>query len=248
MKQPHILCDSGDLAERAIVVGDPARVARIARLLDEPKKVAQNREFVSWRGKYQGKPIAIVSTGIGGPSAAIAVEEMIRAGVKIIVRVGSAGSLLASVKVGQLVIPDSIVRGEGTTLAYCPASIPAVADFDLFQQLRQAAIAAGTPFHTGTTVSVDGLYAPNLFERKEKYGQLGVLAQEMEGSTVLLVSRLRGIKAGCVFLVVNRAGVKDIQEGILKYAEQTAARKGSLVDQETKAAQIALDALTKTNE
>ncbi len=248
MKQPHLLCDTGDLAERAIVVGDPARVSRLARLLDSPVKVAQNREFVSWRGIYRGKPVAIVSTGIGGPSAAIAVEEMIRTGVKIIVRVGSCGSLLPAVKIGQLVIPDSIVRGDGTTFAYAPASLPAVADFDLFQELRRAAVEAGTPFHTGTTVSVDGLYAPNLFERKEKLGQMGVLAQEMEGSTVLLVSRLRGAKAGCVFLVVNRSGAKDIQDGILKYAEQALAKKGNLVDQETKAAEIALTALIKTNE
>ena len=248
MKQPHLLCDTGDLAERAIVVGDPARVARLARLLDNPKKVAQNREFISWRGEFGGKPIAIVSTGIGGPSAAIAVEEMIRCGVKVIVRVGSCGSLLPAVKIGQLVIPDSAVRGDGTTFAYAPASLPAVADFDLFHQLRLAAIAAGTPFHTGTIVSVDGLYAPNLYERKEKLGNLGVLAQEMEGLTVLLVSRLRHVRAGCVFVVVNRAGVKNVQEGILRYAEQATSKKGSLIDQETKAAQIALSALIKTDE
>lgn len=248
MKQPHILCDTGDLAERAIVVGDPARVARLAHLLEQPKKVSQNREFVSWRGTYQKKPVAIISTGIGGPSAAIAVEEMIRAGVKMIVRVGSCGSMRPEVKIGQLVIPDSIVRGDGTTFAYAPASLPAVADFDLFAALRRAAVVDGTPFHTGTTLSEDGLYAPNLAARKEKLGALGVLAQEMEGSTVLLVSRLRGIRAGCVFLVINRAGVKNVQEGILKYAEQAIAKKGGLVDLEAKAAEIALEALITTHE
>lgn len=248
MKQPHILCSPGDLTERAIVVGDPARVIRIARLLDQPQKVAQNREFVSWRGIYQGKLVAVVSTGIGGPSAAIAVEEMIRIGVKIVVRVGSCGSLRPEVKIGHLIIPDSAVRAEGTTFAYAPGSLPAVADFDLFHQLRRAAVVAGTPFHTGMTVSVDGLYAPSLYERKEKFGQLGVLGQEMEGSTVLLVSRLRQVRAGCVFVVVNRAGAQNVQEGILKYAEQATAKKGSLVDQETKAAKIALEALIKTHE
>lgn len=246
MKQPHILCDNGDLAKKAIVVGDPARVERIAMShLVNPQKVAKNREFTSYKGLYKGEEIAIVSTGIGGPSSAIAVEEMANIGVKTIIRVGSCGSISPNIKIGDVVIPDKIIRGDGIPTEYISSKAPAVVDPEVFANLKLSAEESKSNFHTGTTVSVDWLYNPNLGNLKAKFGKMNAIAQEMEGSTIVLVSQLRNIKAGCIFLVVNNSGEKNVQEGILKYTNQATAKKGELVSKESEAAIIALESLIK---
>ncbi|MFC1617884.1 nucleoside phosphorylase [Patescibacteria group bacterium] len=245
MKQPHILCSEGDLAERAIVVGDPARVERIAQQLENPQEVAYNREFKSMKGSFQGKEIAVMSTGIGGPSTAIAIEEMIKTGVKNIIRVGSCGSMQDSVEIGDVVIPDGIVRAEGTTTGYVPKPYPASATPDLFIALRDAAENSGAKFHTGTTLTIDSLYAESTEDRKSDWADDGVLVQEMEGATVLTVSKLRGAKAGAVFLVVNAVNETDIEQGIGKYTNQSVGKTGDLIEKEAQAIMIALEAITK---
>lgn len=247
MVQPHILCDKGDLAKKAIVVGDPARVHRVGELLEDVKQVASNREFTSIVGKFQGEDIAVVSTGIGGPSAAIAVEEMVRCGVEMIVRVGSCGSMQTDIKVGDLIIPDSIIRGEGTTRGYVDSEFPAVADSDLFVSLREAAQNEKFSYHTGTSLTIDSLYSETTPERKKDWSQFNVIAQEMEGATVLVVSRLRKVKAGCVFLVVNKAEGGDLEEGIGEYTKQSVAKSGDFIDKEKKAILTALNGLVNTN-
>ncbi|MFC1721603.1 nucleoside phosphorylase [Patescibacteria group bacterium] len=242
MKQPHILCDTGDLATRAIVVGDSARVGRVGQQLKDTREVVSNREFTSLVGKYQGRDIAVMSTGIGGPSAAIAIEEMIRVGVKKIVRVGSCGSMQAEVKIGDLVIPDTIIREEGTTHGYEDNNEPATANEGIFAALEFAAAKTNINFHTGTSISIDALYAESTPKVKARWAKEGSLAQEMEGSTVLFVSRLRGIAAGCIFLVVNKVE-GNLEEGIGKYSEQSVARAGRLIEQEKVAIRTALEGL-----
>lgn len=246
MKQPHILCAEGDLAERAIVVGDPARVARVGELLENTKDVASNREFTSLVGEYQGESIAVMSTGIGGPSTAIAIEEIIRIGVKKIIRVGSCGSMQKNIKVGDLIIPDNIVREEGTTHGYIADDSLAKPDPVIFASLKNAAavIAAviGVDFHIGTSITIDALYAKSTLELKAAWAQKGALAQEMEGATVLVVSHLRGAQAGCVFLAVNKVE-GDLEEGIGKYTEQSVSESGEFIEKEKIAIKTALEAL-----
>jgi len=245
MKQPHILCEPGELSELAIVVGDPARVERVGALLENPRPVASNREFTSLVGEYQGKKVSVMSTGIGGPSAAIAVEEMIKVGVKVVVRVGSCGSMQPQIKAGDLAIPDSVVSAEGTTQGYVPPEFPAAGSPDVFMALKESAQANEATFHTGTSLTIDSLYARTTPERKEEWSRYGVIAQEMEAAAVLTVARLRNIKAGCVFLVVNRAEGVDIEEGIGKYTEQSVSGQGEFLDKEKTAIKTALDALVR---
>lgn len=243
MKQPHILCQPGDLAERAIVVGDPARVERVGALLTDSKKVISNREFTSLVGRYEGVSIAVMSTGIGGPSSAIALEEMAKVGVKKVVRVGSCGSMQTDVKVGDLVIPQGIISAEGTTQGYVPPEYPAVADPDLFIALRTAAQNNKFPVHCGITLTIDSLYAKSTAERKQLWARYGALAQEMEGAALLTVGKLRSIQVGGVFLVVNKVSEIDIETGIGEYTKQSVTKTGDLLAKEKTAIITALTAL-----
>jgi uridine phosphorylase len=241
--QPHLLCKRGDIAPSVILPGDPGRVLRFAELLDGAKEIAFNREYRTVTGKYKGMPVSIVSTGIGGPATAIAIEELVNLGAKRLVRVGSCGGNTKDIKIGDIVISDSVVREDHACLDYVPLQFPAIADPSLLQALIGAAKGLKAKHHVGLTVSVDALYAPSTKIRKDYWKQFGALAQDMEASTVLTMGRIRGIAAGSVLLVVDQEGEKNLKGKIAAYSVQAKENKGQIIKMEQLAAKVALEAL-----
>ena len=195
-------------AEYAILPGDPGRVDKIASLLDSPEFIAENREFRSVAGMLEGKKVIVTSTGIGGPSATIALEELYISGVRNMIRIGTCGGMQMDVIPGDLIIPTAAVRMEGTTREYAPVEFPAVADYDIISALISAVRKNGTPYHTGVIQSKDSFYGQHspdtmpvaivLKEKWKMWKKLGVLASEMEAAALFTVAQVRKIKAGCV--------------------------------------------------
>lgn len=204
----HIGITRSQGAEYAILPGDPARVKVIAEYLDNAEFLAQNREFTSYIGTLDGKKVIVMSTGIGGPSAAIALEELAMAGLKTAIRIGTCGGIQEKVVSGDLVIPTAAVRMEGTSKEYAPIEFPAAADFNVVSALVQSAEESGYAFHTGVIQSKDSFYGqhspekmPVSYELENKWSawkKLGVLASEMETAALFTVGAARDIQMGCV--------------------------------------------------
>lgn len=239
--QPHILCTQGDIAPNVILPGDPGRVLRIAKLLDSGKEISFNREFRVFTGKYKNKPITICSTGIGGPSTAIAMEELISLGAKNFIRVGSCGANQSKIKIGDLIISDSVVREDHTCLDYVPLQYPAIADPDIFQIMKKVSEKLKFKYYAGPTVTVDALYSPKTKEIKYFWMKYNTLAQDMETGTVLTLARIKGVKAGVVLLVVDQEAEKNIKQKIADYSVQVKLGKGDLVKFEERASLVALE-------
>jgi len=204
----HIGIARSQGAEYAILPGDPARTEKIARYLDNAEFLAQNREFTSYAGELCGKRVIVMSTGIGGPSAAIALEELAMAGLKTAVRVGTCGGIQEKVISGDLVIANAAVRMEGTSKEYMPTEFPAVSDFSVTSALVRSAQMLGYRYHVGVVQSKDSFYGqhspesmPVGYELENKWNawkQSGVLASEMETAALFTVGAVRKIKMGCV--------------------------------------------------
>ena len=231
-------------AEYAILPGDPGRVEKIAQFVDNAQPLAQNREFTSYSGTLCGERIIITSTGIGGPSAAIALEELARAGVKTAVRIGTCGGIHYDVAAGDLVIPTAAVRMEGTSKEYAPIEYPAAADFDVVSALVSAARQNGFGFHTGVVQSKDSFYGqhnphtmPVKYELENKWNawkQLGVLASEMETAALFTVGAVRHIKIGCVLHALwnqerKNLGISDSDDFDMDAAIKTAVSALKLI-------------------
>jgi len=211
-KQFHIPAASGEIGGYCILPGDPGRCESIARLLDEPFHLGMNREFNIWNGKLDGVPVTVCSTGIGGPSTAIAVEELAACGAHTLIRVGTCGGIALSVQSGDLVIASGAVRQDGTSHEYAPPQFPAVPTPQVLFALMQAAKEEHSRFHTGVVQSKDSFYgqhsparmpvAADLTEKWEAWRRLGVLASEMEASTLFVVGAALGLRTGAVFHVI----------------------------------------------
>ncbi len=207
-KMFHLGLQPKDGAEYAILPGDPGRVPKIAAYLENPKQVAYNREFQTWSGILCGKRILVTSTGIGGPSTAIAVEELSSIGVTTMIRVGTCGGMQLKVAGGDLVIPTGAIRFEGTSREYVPIEFPAVPDYTVTSALIQAAGDFGFTFHIGVTQSKDSFYgqhspermpaSPELQYKWEAWKKAGCLASEMECAALFITSAVLGCKSGCV--------------------------------------------------
>jgi uridine phosphorylase len=221
-KMYHINLDKKMIksAEYAILPGDPQRVEKIASYLDNPEFLSQSREYTSYLGYIKNKPILVMSTGMGGPSAAIAVEELAMIGIKNIIRVGTCGGMQDYVRSGDIIIASSAVRHEGTSREYMPIEYPAVADFDLTYTLKESAEKLGYNYHIGTVHCKDSFYGQHSPERmpvgdylKYKWDAFikgGVLASEMDTASVFTVSSVLRIKSGAVLLCVwNQAHPED---------------------------------------
>ncbi len=214
-RQYHLQVEAGEIGEYVLLPGDPGRCAGIAERLDGARQVAANREYTSYTGSLDGVPVSVTSTGIGGPSAAIAVEELVRAGARTLVRIGSCGALDPGLGFGDLVVVQAAARGEGTSDHYAPPGFPAVADIDVVQALRAEARAAGHRFRVGVVLTNDAFYAelaPETFPmegliraRWDAWARAGCLAAEMEAATVLTVAAVRRVRAGAVLAVVDSA-------------------------------------------
>ncbi len=219
-KKYHVGLAAGEVGAYVLSPGDPARSALIAEQLDGAREVAFNREFRTFTGKVAGTAVSTVSSGMGGPSLAIGVEELVELGVHTIVRVGTCGAGQKGIRIGDLVIATGAVRGDGTGLGYVPATYPAIADRQVVAALIDAARAAGAPAHAGIVRTIDALYAdlrpeslplgPGLQAEHQVWRRAGVIGNDMETSTLLVVASLRGIRAGTVNLVVDELEAGDI--------------------------------------
>lgn len=211
-KQYHIACQEGDVGKICILPGDPGRCEKIARYFDEPEKIAQNREYVTYTGKLCGKKVSVTSTGIGGPSATIAMEELTAIGADTFIRVGTCGGIDLKVRSGDIVIATGAVRNEGTSREYAPIEYPATADFDIATALVKGAKKLEYPYHTGVVQCKDSFYGQHSPERSpvsyellnkwEAWKKLGVLASEMESAALFVTAAALGVKCGSVFSVV----------------------------------------------
>jgi len=212
-RQYHLQCGPGDVGEYVLLPGDPARCELIARRFEGARLVAANREFTTWTGSLDGVPVSATSTGIGGPSAAIAVEELCNLGARTLLRVGTCGGMQPQVRLGELVVVQAAVRDEGTTAQYVPAGFPAVAHVDTVDALRAACVGAGAAHHVGVVQTKDSFYgemepermpvADELQSRWNAWIRAGVLASEMECATLFVVGGLRGARCGALLVVVN---------------------------------------------
>ena len=205
----HIGFDDSHKAKYAILPGDPGRVERIAALLDEPRFFHQNREYTTWLGSLEGENVLVMSTGMGGPSTAIGVEELCQTGVRTLIRVGTCGGMQTEVIGGDLVVATGAVRMEGTSREYAPIEYPAVADLTVTNALAQAARTLGFPCHTGVVHCKDSFYGQHSPERMPVGDELqykwrawikaGCLASEMESAALFIVAQaLRVPLAPCL--------------------------------------------------
>jgi uridine phosphorylase len=208
----HINCRSGDVGRYCILPGDPGRCASIAALFDGAELVAQNREYTVYSGTLLGEKVSVCSTGIGGPSAAIALEELTNIGADTFIRVGTCGGIALSVQSGDIVVATGAVRQEGTSREYAPIEYPAVPDFTLTAALIDAAKALGKTCHAGVVQCKDSFYGQHspgrmpvsgeLLAKWEAWKRLGVKASEMESAALFTVAAARGVRCGSCFHVI----------------------------------------------
>jgi len=209
--QPHLQIDDGDVHDLAIVPGDPGRVQRIAEHCDDHEHVASNREYTVVNATTDGVDITLCSTGIGGPSAAIAVEELANVGVDTLLRVGTTGALQPDIEIGDMVVATAAAKEEGTTKRYEDAVYPAVASYDVLDALVAAAEANDEAVHVGPIVTDDAFY--NETEGiVETWSAAGLLCVEMEAATLFTLARRRGLRAGAICTVDGNL-VRGTQKG-----------------------------------
>jgi len=201
LPQRHLKVTTGAVAHTVLLPGDPARAERIAARFAQAREVIRNREYLGFTGTAGGVPISVCSTGIGGPSASIAVEELCNLGADTFIRVGSAGGRQPEIEVGSLAIVTAAHRDEGTALAYLPLGFPAVADFTVTQALISAAGKLGHRPAVGVATSRDAFYRkdPALAELLTAQGH--IVAAEQECSTVFIVAHVRRARAGAVLAI-----------------------------------------------
>ena len=210
--QYHIGLKEGDIGEYIILPGDPKRCEKIAAYFDEPKLIADKREFVTYTGYLNGAKVSVTSTGIGGPSASIALEELVKIGGKYFIRIGTCGGMQPEVKSGDLVIATGAIRMEGTSKEYAPIEFPAVADYYITTALKNSAEKLNIPHHLGVVQCKDAFYGqhnpelmPVSYELENKWQawlKMGCLASEMESAALFIAGSFLKVKVGSIFLVV----------------------------------------------
>lgn len=216
--QAHIRLDSSLNIRYALLPGDPGRIDRIAVYLQDVTELAYNREYRSITGRYRGLPVLAVSTGIGGASMAIAVEELARCGVACAIRIGSCGALQPDIAPGELLLAEGAVRDDGTSLAYLPLAYPAVADPVLLDCCRQAAVKSGVAWRSGIIRSHDSFYTDQEQEICRIWSARGVLGADLETATLYTVGRLRGIAAASILNNVAPYET-DVAESVADYVD-----------------------------
>ena len=210
--QFHIQCRRGDVGRYCLLPGDPGRCELIASFFENPVHIGQNREYNIYTGTLLGEKVSVCSTGIGGPSAVIALEELCAIGADTFVRTGTCGGIKLDVKSNDLVIATGAVRHEGASREYAPIEFPAVADFDITLALRQASEELGYCTHTGVVQCKDSFYGQHspekspvyyeLLQKWESWKRLGVKASEMESAAMFVVASALGCRCGSCFHVV----------------------------------------------
>ena len=208
----HIQVAPGEVGKYVILPGDPKRCKAIAKYFDDPVLIADSREYVTYTGYLDGEKVSVTSTGIGGPSAAIAMEELVQAGADTFVRVGTCGAMQLDIIGGDIVVATGAIRMEGTSKEYAPIEFPAVANLDVVNALVASAKELNAPFHTGIVECKDSFYGqhspetkPVGYELLNKWNawiELGTLASEMESAALFTVASYLKVRCGSAFLVV----------------------------------------------
>ena len=210
--QFHIQCKEGDVGRYCLLPGDPGRCEKIAAYFDQPRKVQSNREYTTYTGTLLGEKVSVCSTGIGGPSAVIAMEELHAIGVHTFVRVGTCGGIALKVQSDDVVIATGAIRHEGASREYAPIEFPAVADYQVQTALVEAAKALGKPWHAGVVQCKDSFYGQHspsrmpvsyeLLAKWEAWKRLGELASEMESAALFCCAAALGVRCGSCFHVI----------------------------------------------
>ena len=214
-RQYHIQVAKGEVGRYVILPGDPKRCVKIAQYFDNPVLIADNREYITYTGTLDGVKVSVTSTGIGGPSASIAMEELYRCGADTFVRIGTCGGMQTEIKSGDIVIATAAVRMEGTSREYAPIEYPAVANLDVTNALVEAAKEKGFIYHTGVVRSKDSFYGQHepeampvgyeLINKWEAWKRMGCLASEMESAALFIVAgKLRARMGSCLLVLANQ--------------------------------------------
>jgi uridine phosphorylase len=255
-KQPHLLVEPGDLHSVALLPGDPGRVDRIAGHCEDAVEVARNREYKVVNARYEGTPVTVCSTGIGCPSATIALEELHEVGVDAVIRVGTTGATQAGVEIGDMVVATGAAKDEGTTRRYESETFPAVPDYGVLSALVEAAEeteerAAGAAegggdaagrVHVGPIASDDAYYAET-DEYVREWEAAGILSVEMEAAALFSVARRKGMRSGAICTVDG-----NLVEGTQKGETDDKELPEKARDNVDRAIGIALDAAVEVAE
>jgi len=236
-KQYHIGVGPDDIGKYVILPGDPKRCAKIAAHFENAKLVGDSREYVTYTGYLNGVKVSVTSTGIGGPSASIAMEELVACGAHTFIRVGTCGGMDPKIMGGDIVIAQAAVRAEGTSKEYAPIEYPAVATFEVIEALKNASDKLNHTSHVGVVQCKDAFYGqhrpetlPNHVELLNKWDawcRMGCLASEMESAALFIVAGYLHVRVGSCFLVVAnqeraKLGLENKQvhdtEGAIKVA------------------------------
>ncbi|ETA81432.1 nucleoside phosphorylase [Youngiibacter fragilis] len=227
-KMMHIALSKDQVGKYAFLPGSPERVPRIAAFLRDSEKVAQNREHTSYRGYIGDTPVMVVSTGMGGPSTAICLEELVKLGVTTFIRIGTCASTSALVERGDIVIPTGAVRMEGTSSHYLPLEYPSVPDYSLVKKIEEAAIAQGFRYNTGVTITKDSFYTQTepetrpigyeLINKWTAYEKGGATSTSMEEALLFIAATSLGVRAASALISATNYKSYD-QDNILSPLE-----------------------------
>jgi uridine phosphorylase len=239
-KQPHLLVEEGELADVALLPGDPGRVDRIAKQCDQHELVARNREYKVVNARYGDREVTLCSTGIGAPSAAIAAEELAAVGVETFIRVGTCGALQHDVEIGDMVVATGAAKDEGTTRRYESPTVPAVADYDVLSALVEVSNENNETVRVGGVATDDAYYAETE-EHIADWEAAGLLAVEMEAAALFSLTRRKGLRAGAICTVDGNL-VKGTQKGETDEGEELPEKARNNVE---RAITIALEATTR---
>lgn len=238
-KQYHIGVGVGDVGRYVFLPGDPQRCAKIAKYFEDAEFVGESREYRTYTGYLNGEKVSVCSTGIGGPSASIAMEELVACGADTFIRIGTCGGMDVNVKSGDLVIATGAIRMEGTSKEYAPIEFPAVADLEVINALVEGARENSAAYHTGVVQCKDAFYGqhrpetlPNgedLIRKWNAWVSLGTKASEMESAALFTVASYLHVRCGTVLLTVanqerEKAGLENPQVHDTDLATRTAIK------------------------
>ena len=233
------MCAKGDIAKYVLLSGDPWRVDVLAKNLENPRHIAFSREYNTYTGTYKGVEVTVSSTGIGAPSAAIAMEELYECGMEVAVRMGTF-MVLNDEDFGKYCVPIGAMRDEGTSTQYAPVSYPAIADADLVKYLSQGVKDNGFEVVNGIVATKDGFYTNcreskfslergiDMFSRIDELRQYGIAAIDMETSALFTIGRLMGIKVASIALATVKENLKEFMYGDIKKANEAVLCKVAL--------------------
>ena len=238
---PVLRIRPSDMSPHVIVVGDPERAEKISKHLDNPRQLAAWREYHSYRGEYTGLPVVATSHGVGASGAAVAFEELIRAGAKTIIRVGTCGSYISTLRAGALLLPHAATREDGLTDELVRHELPAVADLDVMYTLRENARRRSAQFATGIIRTHAAFYHGMTPNPHQYWMDAGIIGIEMEYAALLVIATLRKIRAGGVFVIDGNPAEAQDMTGYNPH-------KQIVEDAKTQAIEIALDTLVQLNQ